>query len=166
MNTVNQTTKLSSVWKLAIAILACEATGIASAIISNTGMNAWFQAIQKPAWNPPSYLFGPVWTLLYCLMGISFWLVWTAKVPESTKRNAYLIFGIQLFLNFWWSILFFKCHSPSLALVDIVLMVVTILLSIFAFAKFSKTAAWLLVPYISWVTFATILNYTIWILNR
>lgn len=158
--------RLSSLWKLTIAIVVCEATGMASAIISNAGMNAWFQTLEKPSWNPHAYLFGPVWTLLYALMGISFWLVWTAKVPESKKRNAYLIFGCQLFLNFWWSILFFKYHSPLLAFIDIVLMVITILVSIFVFTKFSKIAAWLLVPYISWVTFASILNYTIWILNR
>jgi len=165
MKIVDRIGKLSSLWKLTIAIVVCEATGIASAIISNAGINAWFQTLEKPSWNPPAYLFGPVWTLLYALMGISFWLVWTAKALEWNKRNAYLLFGCQLFLNFWWSILFFKCHSPLLAFIDIVLMIITILLCIFVFAKFSKIAAWLLVPYISWVTFASILNYTIWILN-
>jgi len=166
MNIIDRMNKLPSIWKLAIAIVTCEITGLASAIISNAGMNHWFQTLEKPSWNPPSYLFGPVWTLLYLLMGLSFWLVWTAKVPEWNKRNAYLIFGCQLFLNFWWSIIFFKYHSPSFAFIDIVLMVITILLTIFVFAKFSKIAAWLLVPYISWVTFASILNYTIWMLNR
>ena len=166
MNLLNRINKLSSLWKLTIAIVVCEATGIVSAIISNAGMNAWFQTLKKPSWNPPAYLFGPVWTALYALMGISFWLVWTAKASEKNKTNAYLIFGCQLFFNFWWSILFFKYHSPSFAFVDIILLVITILLTIFAFAKFSKIAAWLLVPYISWVTFASFLNYTIWFLNR
>ena len=156
---------MSSFWKLIIAVGICEATGILSAFISQTANNAWFDALNKPSWNPPAYLFAPVWTTLYLLMGIALWLVWKSNSPESQKKFAIFIFAIQLFFNFWWSILFFRIHSPAIALVDILLMVITIILSIFSFAATSRTAAWLLVPYLAWVSFATFLNYTIWSIN-
>ena len=157
---------ITPVWKLVIAILLCEFTGILSAFVSQTSNNEWFLSLNKPSWNPPSYLFAPVWTFLYLLMGISLWLVWKSKVPEHKKKQACLVFAVQLFLNFWWSILFFRFHSPGIAFIDIVLMIVMILATIFAFARISRAAAWLLVPYISWVCFAAILNYTIWSMNR
>ena len=157
---------ITPVWKLVIAILLCEFTGILSAFVSQTSNNEWFLSLNKPSWNPPSYLFAPVWTFLYLLMGISLWLVWKSKVPEHKKKQACLFFAVQLFLNFWWSILFFRFHSPGIAFIDIVLMIVMILATIFAFARISRAAAWLLVPYISWVCFAAILNYTIWSMNR
>ena len=163
---MESTQKLAPVWKYIICIILCEGVGISSGLLASANNNLWFNALQKPSWNPPAYLFGPVWTALYLLMGISLAIIWNNKSPESTKRQAYLIFAIQLILNFCWSIFFFHFHSPALALCDILLMTITILLTIFSFSKFSKTAAWLLVPYISWVSFAAILNFTIWNLNR
>ena len=157
---------ISSTGKLFIAILICEGTGIISGLIANTGMNPWFETLNKPSWNPPAYLFPPVWTLLYLLMGISLWLIWKSNTPAPQKINLIILFSLQLFLNFWWSIIFFKFHSPALALLNITLMLILILLTIINFSKFSKAAAWLLVPYIAWVSFATILNYTIWSLNK
>ena len=156
----------SSIWKLIIAILICESTGILSGLIANTGMNPWFDALNKPSWNPPAFLFAPVWTLLYLLMGISLWLIWKSNTPAPQKINAIILFALQLFLNFWWSIIFFNFHSPAFALVNIILMLILILLTIISFSKHSKPAAWLLVPYMAWVSFATILNYTIWVLNK
>lgn len=158
--------KLSVKWKFIIAILLCESVGITSGLLATANNNVWFDNLNKPTWNPPAYLFGPVWTTLYLLMGISLALIWKSKVTELNKRNAYLLFATQLFLNFWWSIFFLHFHSPILALVDIVLMVITIILTIFSFSSFSKPASWLLVPYISWVSFATILNFSIWYLNH
>lgn len=160
------TNKLSSTWKFIIAILLCESIGIMSGFLASANNNDWFDTINKPAWNPPGYLFGPVWTTLYLLMGIALGIIWTNKSSEQSKFNAYSLFAVQLFLNFWWSIFFFNFHSPTLALVDIVLMLITIILTIFSFSTFSKTASWLLVPYIAWVSFASILNFTIWNLNR
>ena len=156
----------SSIWKLIIAILICESTGILSGLIANTGMNPWFDALNKPSWNPPAFLFAPVWTLLYLLMGISLWLIWKSNTPAPQKINAIILFALQLFLNFWWSIIFFNFHSPAFALVNIILMLILILLTIISFSKHSKPAAWLLVPYMAWVSFAAILNYTIWVLNK
>ena len=155
----------SSIWKLIIAILICEAIGFTSGLIGSAAMNTWFDNLQKPSWNPPGYLFAPVWTLLYALMGIAFWLIWKNEAPESKKRSAYFVFALQLFLNFWWSIIFFRFQSPFFALIEILLLLAMILLTIFHFAKISKTAAYLLVPYVLWVSFASVLNYTIWSLN-
>ena len=156
----------SPTWKFIIAILLCESVGIISGLLASANNNVWFNNLNKPTWNPPAYLFGPVWTTLYLLMGISLALIWKDKATELNKRNAYLLFATQLFLNFWWSIFFFHFHSPALALVDGILMVVTIILTIISFSYFSKPAPWLLVPYVAWVSFATILNFTIWNLNR
>ncbi len=155
----------SSIWKLIIAILICEAIGFTSGLIGSAAMNSWFDKLQKPSWNPPAYLFAPVWTLLYALMGIAIWLIWKNETPEANKRSAYFAFALQLFLNFWWSIIFFKLQSPFFALIEILLMLLAILLTIFHFSKISKTAGWLLVPYVLWVSFASVLNYTIWSLN-
>ncbi len=155
----------SSIWKLIIAILTCEAIGFTSGLIGSAAMNTWFDNLQKPSWTPPAYLFAPVWTLLYALMGIAFWLIWKNETAVVNKRSAYVAFALQLFLNFWWSIIFFKLQSPFFALIEILLMLLAILLTIFHFSKISKTAGWLLVPYVLWVSFASFLNYTLWSLN-
>lgn len=155
----------SSIWKLIIAILTCEAIGFTSGLIGSAAMNSWFDNLQKPSWNPPAYLFAPVWTLLYALMGIAFWLIWKNATPEANKRNAYVAFALQLFLNFWWSIIFFRFQSPFFAFIEILLLLFMIILTIFYFSKISKTAGWLLVPYVLWVSFASFLNYTLWSLN-
>ena len=157
---------LSSQWKLFICIIICQSVGIISGLIAATNNNSWFASLQKPSWNPPGYLFGPVWTILYLLMSISLWIVWKSNTDEKLKEQAALIFAMQLFLNFWWSVLFFKFQSPLFAFIDIVFMTILILISILQFSKFSKLAAWLLVPYISWVCFAALLNYKIMILNN
>lgn len=163
---MESTNKLSATRKFIIAILLCESIGIISGLLASANNNLWFDTLNKPTWNPPGYLFAPVWTTLYFLMGISLWLIWKSKVPELNKRNAYYLFTVQLVLNFWWSIIFFKFHSPAFAFLNIIAMVVVILVTIVSFSKFSKLAAWLLVPYIAWVSFATFLNYSIWILNK
>ena len=159
------TNKLSTTWKFIIAIVLCEGVGIISGLLASTNNNLWFETLNKPTWNPPAYLFGPVWTTLYLLMGISLGIIWNNNSTEPNKRKAYFLFAIQLILNFWWSIIFFHFHSPAFALLDIILMVVIIIITIFTFSSFSKLAAWLLVPYIAWVSFASILNFAIWNLN-
>ena len=159
------TYKLHTYWKLFISIFICEVIGISSAIISNTNNSIWFDTIKKPTWNPPAYLFGPVWTILYLLMGIALWIVWEAEINYAKKINAISLFFLQLFFNFCWSILFFKYHFIGLALLDILIMLTSIATTMFAFATIDKKAIWLLIPYIAWVSFATILNFTIWIMN-
>ena len=162
---MESTYKLAGTWKFIIAILLCEGIGITSGLLASANNNLWFATLKKPTWNPPGYLFGPVWGTLYLFMGISLALIWNNQTSKQSKRKSYILFAIQLTLNFLWSILFFNFHSPLLALIDIILMIVTITLSIFSFANFSKPAAWLLVPYLAWVLFAAVLNFTIWKLN-
>ncbi len=154
------------IWKFILAILLCESVGIISGLIANANNNQWLETLNKPSWNPPAYLFGPVWTTLYLLMGISLGIIWNYNASDISKKKAYFLFAFQLFLNFWWSILFFHYHSPALALFDSIAMVIIILFTIFSFSNYSKKAAWLLVPYIFWVSFATILNFYIWYLNK
>lgn len=122
-----------------------------------------YLTINKPFFNPPSWIFGPVWTLLYLLMGISLYLVWTNKVKN--KRSAFTAFGIQIFLNSLWSFLFFGLQNPLYAFIEIILLWIAILATIIYFYRINKTSAYLLIPYILWVSFAAILNYSIFVLN-
>lgn len=140
-------------------------TGGISGFFTVTGVESWYQYINKPSWNPPNWVFGPVWTTLYIMMGIGLFLVWKADASRDLKKIAMVLFGAQLLLNFFWSFIFFKLEQPGWAFAEIVVMWLFILMTIFAFAQVSKPAAWLLVPYISWVSFAAILNYTIWRMN-
>lgn len=124
----------------------------------------WYLTLEKPMLNPPSWVFGPVWTILFLLMGCALYLLWT---NESGKKKswAYWIFGIQMTLNTLWSIIFFGLRSPGGALLEIIFLWLAIFATIIAFAKMSRLASWLLAPYILWVSFAGYLNYSIWILN-
>lgn len=140
-------------------------TGGLSGFFTVTGVESWYQYINKPSWNPPNGVFGPVWTTLYIMMGIALFLVWKADASRDLKKIAMVLFGAQLLLNFFWSFIFFKLEQPGWAFAEILVMWLFILMTIFAFAQVSKPAAWLLVPYISWVSFAAILNYTIWRMN-
>lgn len=171
MNLVNselsiEKPELSSKLKLLICIVICLGVGFTSSLLSATKDNVWFDSISKPSWNPPDYIFGPVWTILYLMMAFSLWIIWKRDIPKYRKFPAELLFASQLFLNFWWSIIFFRFHSPKLAFIEILFLILFILLTIFKFARISKLAAWLLVPYVSWVCFAAILNYNLWILNQ
>lgn len=130
------------------------------------GPDAWFAALEKPAWNPPSWLFGPVWTTLYAMMGLALWLV--RREPEAAdgrRKRAQVLFAVQFGLNMAWTPVFFGLHSPGMALVTIGLLWVTLLATILAFSKVRGVAGALLVPYLLWVSFATALNGAIWQLN-
>jgi len=157
---------MNNISKLIIAVAIPVAVGATSGFFTVTGAGSWYQSINKPSWNPPGWIFGPVWTTLYLLMGIALYLVWKSETSSDLKKTAITLFSIQLILNFFWSIIFFNQQQIGWALVEIIMMWIAILFTIFSFAKISNIAAWLLVPYISWVSFATILNYTIWKLNN
>lgn len=151
--------------KLIIAVAIPLIVGGLSGFFTVTGVESWFQTINKPTWNPPNWIFGPVWTTLYIMMGVALFLVWKAERSDILKKTAIILFSTQLVLNFFWSFIFFNQHQMGWALVEIIALWIFILLTIFAFANVSKLAAWLLVPYISWVSFAAILNYTLWKMN-
>jgi tryptophan-rich sensory protein len=156
----------TSVGHQAIALIGwlvlCFAAATSAVFVSVDG---WYAALNKPSWNPPSWLFGPVWTLLYIMMAIAAWLVWR-KGGWTLQRWPLGLFVIQWLLNAIWTPLFFGMHLIGLALVDIVLLWIAIVATLAAFWRVSKPAAWLLVPYLAWVSFATALNFAIWQLNR
>lgn len=157
--------RINNFFKLVIAIAVSEAAGIIGSTALTTGgsSNTWYAGLVKPVLNPPAWVFGPVWTALYLLMGISLWLVW--KSNSKDRKMAISLFVAQLALNAIWSPIFFGTHSVGNALAIIVLLWAAIILTILIFKKISKPAAWLLVPYLLWVSFATYLNYAIWALN-
>ncbi|TLU86032.1 MAG: tryptophan-rich sensory protein [Chlorobium sp.] len=126
------------------------------------GSDWYYHILKKPSWNPPDWLFPPAWTLLFLLMGTALYLV---SEKPGNKMTAYAVFGVQLVLNLSWSATFFGLHSPAAALLVIVLLWLAILLCILKFREVTPAAAYLLVPYILWVSFASYLNFTIWRLN-
>ncbi len=147
-------------------IVLCEAAGAIGAFFTVSAIPVWYAALAKPVFAPPSWLFGPVWTTLYLLMGVAAWLVWRNKrTAPLLRRRALRLFFIQLVLNAVWSPVFFGLHSLSGALALIVLLWLAIAVTIAAFARVSRAGAWLLAPYLAWVTFATYLAYALWSLN-
>ncbi len=144
--------------KLIYAIIICQLAGFVGSLFTSSAIPVWYASLQKASFNPPNWIFGPVWTLLFLLMGVSLYLIWIKKkIPN--------IFWIQLGLNVLWSILFFGFKSPLLAFIDIIALWAAIFLTIKAFYKISRTASYLLIPYILWVSFAALLNIMIVILN-
>lgn len=155
---------ISSTQKLIISLIATIGIGSLGGIFTIAEIPTWYAGLNKPSFNPPNWLFGPVWTSLYTMMGIAIYLVW--KQPETEiRKKAIQLFIVQFVLNFFWSIIFFSLHSIGAALIEIIVMWIFILLTIIQFSKLSKPAAWLLVPYIAWVSFATLLTASIWKLN-
>lgn len=146
--------------KLFLAIIICEGAGLIGSIFTFNSVNTWYMTLNKPFFNPPPWIFGPVWTILYLLMGVSLYLAW------GTKKISLKWFWIQLVLNSLWSILFFGLKNPTLALLGIVLLWVAIFMTIKSFWKHNRTASLLLLPYLFWVTFASVLNLAIVLLNR
>jgi len=150
--------------KLIFAIIIAQLAGAIGGLFTITSTGSWYSNLIKPSFNPPNWLFGPVWILLYFLMGISLYLVLTSKKSKNRKIGLYLFFT-QLVLNSVWSILFFGLQNPLFAFIEIILLWAAILLTIIYFYKVKKTASYLLIPYLAWVTFAAILNLSIHILN-
>jgi tryptophan-rich sensory protein len=150
--------------KLSLCILVPLLVGSISGYFTSTSITTWYVTLNKPSFNPPNYLFGPVWTTLYILMGISLFLVLN-KAKDLEKSKIIFVFSIQLILNFLWSFLFFKFQQLGLALVEILIMWCSILFMIIVFYKTNKLAALINIPYLLWVSFATILTYSIYNLN-
>jgi tryptophan-rich sensory protein len=158
-------TRLRSAAALIVSAGTCLLVGVSGSLVTATSVREWYPHLQKPSWTPPSAAFGPVWTVLYLLMGVSAWLIWRDSVG-SARRKALLIFMIQLVLNGTWSFLFFGLRSPGWAALEIVLLWSSIVATMLAFARISRLAAGLLLPYLLWVSYAAALNVAIWNLNR
>ncbi|MCW5907066.1 MAG: tryptophan-rich sensory protein [Chitinophagales bacterium] len=151
--------------KITVSIALPLIAGCVSGIATAEAIPGWYAGLQKPFFNPPNWLFGPVWTTLYVLMGVSFYLIWTAE-HHQLKQKAMLVFGLQLFLNFWWSIIFFYFKRMDIALIEIITLWASILWMILLFKEIKPVAGYMQIPYLCWVSFATTLNASLWWLNR
>lgn len=166
------------IWRLVKSIFLCELAGIIGSLTTTPAIKNWYAGISKPSFNPPNWIFAPVWTTLFALMGIALYLVWSKGeeikfLPSSEKgkkemaniRLGLKFFLAQLILNMLWSFLFFGLHNPFLAFIEIIILWCAILASIILFYKINKKAAYLLFPYILWVSYAVVLNFFIMRLN-
>ncbi|MFA5049969.1 MAG: TspO/MBR family protein [Candidatus Micrarchaeia archaeon] len=148
--------------ELIIAILICQLAGIIGSIFTFDSVSLWYPTLVKPSFTPPSWVFAPVWITLYTLMGISLYWIYNSKLKD---KKAFYVFGGQLILNALWSIVFFGFHLIFVSFLIIVLLWILILLTMVLFYKVDKKAGIILIPYLLWVSLATLLNYYLWILN-
>ncbi len=155
---------MRNLYKLIISLAIPLIVGYLGSLFTFTSVNSWYLTLKKPSFNPPNWIFAPVWTFLFILIGLSFYFIWKKGYSRENKF-AFFVYFIQLFLNLLWSLLFFGLKNPFLGLVDIVLLLIFILINIYLFYKISKISAYLLLPYLLWVSFASILNFYIFILN-
>jgi len=151
--------------KIALSIGICLLVGFLSGFATQSAVGDWYGTLTKPFLNPPNWIFGPVWTVLYLLMGLSAGLVWSKGFHHKWVKTALYHFGFQLILNGLWSIVFFGFKNPLFGLLVVIALWILILLTIKWFRVVSKQAAYLLYPYLAWVSFATYLNFSIWLLN-
>jgi len=158
--------RVSDIVRLVVSIVVCQLAGGLGAIFTTPAIPTWYASLNKPSFNPPNTVFFPVWTTLYTLMGIAAFLVWRKGLGERRVRVALGIFVIQLVLNTAWSIIFFGLYSLFGAVIAIVFLWIAILINIVTFWRISRVAGALLIPYILWVSFAGILNISVWMLNR
>jgi tryptophan-rich sensory protein len=157
--------KINDILKLVASVILCQVAGFLGSLFTTPAIPTWYATLKKPFFNPPNWIFSPVWISLFILMGISLFFVW--RRPDHPKfKIAFIFFFVQLILNILWSAAFFGLRAPLLGLMDIVLLWIAILLTIQNFLKISKFAGVLLFPYLIWVSFATLLNFSLWILNR
>ena len=157
--------KKSDILKLIVSLIICQLAGFVGSLFTTPSIPTWYASLEKPSFNPPNWVFSPVWISLFVLMGISLFLVWQKSLHYPGVSKALFWFGIQLFLNMLWSILFFGLKSPFFAFIGIVFLWVAIFLTLVKSFKVSRLACVLLVPYICWVSFAAVLNFSIWNLN-
>lgn len=151
--------------KLIFSIAICQLAGFIGSIFTSPSIPTWYASLNKPVFNPPSWIFAPVWTTLFFLMGVSLYLVWEKGLKEKKVKIALGFFSAQLLLNVLWSVIFFGLQQPLYAFIEIIILWTAILLTILKFYKISKPAAYLLMPYTLWVGFAAVLNYSLWMIN-
>lgn len=142
------------------------AIGVVASLFTQPEIPGWYQTLHKPSFTPPNWLFPVAWTSIYIMIAIAAYLVWKRRNRTATYTQTRVVYFVQLLLNFSWSIIFFGMHQIFAALVIILLLWIFILINIYAFGRFNRTAAWLLIPYLIWVSFASVLNFSIYLLNR
>ncbi len=152
-------------FRISIAVLLCLLIGFLSSIATKASINTWYVTLNKPSFTPPNWVFAPVWTIMYIMMGIAAGIVWSKGFYHKWVKTALYHFGFQLLLNAAWSIFFFGLQNPLIALLDIIALFILLLFTIRWFRVVNTTASYLLIPYTLWVAFATALNFGIWQLN-
>ncbi|MBO6620822.1 MAG: tryptophan-rich sensory protein [Balneola sp.] len=153
-------------YKLPVSIALCLLIGFLSGISTSESISGWYSSLEKPFFNPPNWIFGPVWTFLYILMGMALGKIWSSDISGKEKNKAIFVFGSQLVINALWSIFFFGMQNPILAFIDIIILIILIVYTIKLFKPINRMASWLLYPYLVWVSFATVLNLSIILLNN
>ena len=157
---------MQKVLRIALVVMTCLVIGYLSGMVTRESITTWYPTLIKPIFNPPNWIFAPVWTSLYIMMGVAGGLVWNKlDGNETLVKKAFLFFIIQLALNALWSLIFFKLHNLLLASIEVVLLLLMIFETYTQFKKIDKIAGLLLIPYLAWVSFATILTISIWYLN-
>lgn len=151
--------------KITILIIICLGIGYASSIVTQNGVQTWYPLIEKPSFNPPNWVFAPVWTILYLCIAVAGGIVWNKIESNPLAKRAMLLFVIQLILNTLWSFLFFGLRNPLVALIEIILLLLVIYETFILFNRINKVAGYLFIPYLLWVAFALLLNASIWWLN-
>jgi len=157
--------KINKVLWLVLSLFICYLAGAAGSVFTNKSVLTWFAGLEKPLFMPPSWAFGVAWTLIFTLLGISLWLVLISKEKFRLKQSAFVVFGCQWIFNVAWSIIFFGMQRPLFALFDMALLFVSVVATAMYFKPFSKSAAWLFIPYILWLCAAAYLNISIYLLN-
>ena len=158
---------MQKILRISTVVVTCLVIGYFSGMVTRESITTWYPTLIKPSFNPPNWIFAPVWSLLYAMMGIAAGLVWNRMdFEKELVKKALIFFTIQLALNALWSYLFFGLHNPLLALVEIVLLLLMIFETYLQFKKIDKVASMLLLPYLAWVSFAAVLNASIWWLNK
>ncbi len=146
---------------LLISILIAEVAGVVGSVYTAASIPTWYAGLEKPWWTPPSWIFGPAWMLLYVLMGIAAFLVWEVRHKKKEAEGALLLYGVHLFFNALWSLIFFGLQNIGLALVEIFLLWLLIIYTMVFFFRVNRAAGWVFVPYLIWVSFAMVLNYSL-----
>jgi tryptophan-rich sensory protein len=158
---------MKKISRIVIVVIICLSVGYVSGMVTRASITTWYPTLVKPSFNPPNWIFAPVWTSLYIMMGIAAGLIWNQfTINKEAVTKALQFFAIQLVLNALWSYLFFGMHNPMLASIEIVLLWLLIFETYSQFAKINKTAGYLLLPYLAWVSFASVLTASIWWLNK
>lgn len=156
---------MNNLFKFIISIIVCQSAGIFGSLFSFEAVPDWYSTLTKPDFAPPNWIFAPTWIILYFLMGMSLYLVWKNKIKSKERKNFFIMFGIQLFLNAIWSFFFFGLKSPLFGLIDILFLDIFVIITMIYSRSVLKLATILLIPYLGWIIFATIINYKIVILN-
>jgi translocator protein len=158
---------MNKVSRIALVVVICLVVGYVSGMVTRASITTWYPTLVKPSFNPPNWIFAPVWTSLYTMMGIAAGLVWNQIASnKEVVTKALQFFAVQLILNALWSYLFFGLHNLMLATIEVILLWLLIFETYTHFAKINKTAGYLLLPYLAWVSFASVLTASIWWLNR